>query len=47
MQGWMNNDLILIINESLLILLNLDFRNPLMLCNTYLQVTISPICAFL
>ena len=34
-------------HESLLILLNLDFRNLLMLCNTYLQVTISPICAFL
>ena len=33
--------------ESLLILLNPDFRNLLMLCNTYLQVTISPICAFL
>ena len=34
-------------HESLLILLNLDFRNLLMLCNTYLQVTILPICAFL
>lgn len=34
-------------HESLLILLNLVFRNPLMLCNTYLQVTISPFCAFL
>lgn len=33
--------------ESLLILLNPDFRNPLMLCNNYQQVTISPICAFL
>ena len=34
-------------HDSLLILLNLVFRNFLMLCNTYLQVTISPICAFL
>ena len=34
-------------HDSLLILLNLDFRNLLMLCNTYLQVTISPFCAFL
>ena len=34
-------------HESLLILLNSVFCNPLMLCNTYLQVTISPFCAFL
>lgn len=34
-------------HESLLILLKPDFRNPLMLCNTYQQVTISPISAFL
>lgn len=33
--------------ESLLILLNPDFRNPLMLCKTYQQVTIIPIRAFL